>query len=106
MRSNPNCNGGNRRVKLVRRTIADCLHHNCQIEDYQNKDKLSVCRIFSLQLKPKLGRIKPSTGPHAACKPRVGHSCSRPYTLKCNWQRCTWKYILYKKIVCYLYTCS
>jgi len=27
---------------------------------------LSVCRMFSLQLKPKLGRTKPLTGPHAA----------------------------------------
>jgi len=26
------------------------------MEDYQNKNWLSVCRILSLQLKPKLGR--------------------------------------------------
>jgi len=26
--------------------------------------------------KPNLGRTKPSTGPHAARGPRVGHSCS------------------------------
>jgi len=30
----------------------------------QNKDKLS-CRILLLQRKPKLGRTKPLTGPHA-----------------------------------------
>jgi len=29
--------------------------------------ELSVCRIFLLQRKPKLGNTKPSTGPHAAC---------------------------------------
>ena len=37
-----------------------------QIEDYQNKDRLSVCRILLLQWTPNLGRTKPSTGPHAA----------------------------------------
>jgi len=36
------------------------------MEDYENKGRLSVCRIFSLQRTPKLGRTKPSTGPHAA----------------------------------------
>jgi len=36
-----------------------------QIEDYENKDRLPVCRISSLQRTPKLGRTKPSTGPHA-----------------------------------------
>jgi len=43
-----------------------------QIEDYENKDRLSVCRIFSLQRTPKLGRAIPWTGPI------VGHSCFRP----------------------------
>jgi len=38
-----------------------------QIEDYENKDRLSVCRIFSLQRTPKLGRTKPSTGSQVAC---------------------------------------
>ena len=38
----------------------------CQIQDYHNKNWLSVRGILSLQLKPKLGRTKPSTGPHAA----------------------------------------
>ena len=28
----------------------------CQVRDYQNKDRLSVCRILSLQRIPKLGR--------------------------------------------------
>jgi len=37
------------------------------MQDYQNKDRLSVSRILSLQRKPKLGRTKPLTGP------RVGH---------------------------------
>jgi len=32
---------------------------------YQNKDILSVYRILLLQQKPKLGRTKLSTGPHA-----------------------------------------
>ena len=35
-------------------------------EDYENKDRLSVCRIFSLQRTTKLGHTKPSTGPHGA----------------------------------------
>jgi len=48
-----------------------------QIEDYENKDRLSVCRLFSLQRTPKLGVTKPSTGQHAARGPRVGHSCIR-----------------------------
>jgi len=34
-----------------------------QIQDYENKDWLSVCRILSP--KPTLGRTKPSIGPHA-----------------------------------------
>jgi len=42
-----------------------------QIEDYEYKDRLSVCRIFSLQRTPKLGCTKPSTGP------RFGHSWTR-----------------------------
>jgi len=32
--------------------------------------------MLSLRLRPKLGRTKPSTGPHAARGPWVGHSCS------------------------------
>jgi len=36
--------------------------------------------VLSLQPKPKLGRTKPSTGPHAALGPQVGHSCSRRTT--------------------------
>jgi len=58
MRSNPNRNG-TRRVKVALMTTEDCLHQKCQIQDYQNKNCLSVCRILSLQLKPKLGRSKP-----------------------------------------------
>jgi len=57
-RSNPNCNG-NRRGKVALRPPA----LKFQIEDYENKDRLSVCRIFSLQRTPKPGRTKPSTGP-------------------------------------------
>jgi len=30
------------------------------------KIKTGICRILLLQRKPKLGRMKPSTGPHAA----------------------------------------
>jgi len=52
-----------------------------QIEDYENKDRLSVCRIFSLQQTPKLGRTKPSTGP------RVGHSWIR-HKIADKTQRC------------------
>jgi len=47
------------------------LHQKCQTQDYQNKDRLSVCRLLLLQRKPKLGRTKPSTGPwvgHSWCK--------------------------------------
>jgi len=38
----------------------------CQIQNYQNKNRLSVCTILLLQRKPKLGRTKLSIGPHAA----------------------------------------
>jgi len=38
----------------------DYLYQTCQIQDYQNNDWLSLCRIFSLQLKPKLCCTKPS----------------------------------------------
>ena len=31
-----------------------------------SKDRLSVCRILSIQRKPKLGLTKLLTGPHAA----------------------------------------
>ena len=44
------------------------LHQKCQIQDYQNKDRLPVCRRHLLQRKPKLGRRKLSTGPHAGCR--------------------------------------
>jgi len=37
----------------------------CQIQDYQIKDRMSVCKILLLQWKPKLGRTKLSTGSHA-----------------------------------------
>jgi len=50
------------------------LHQKFQIQDYQNKDRLSVCKMLLLQRKPNLGRTKPSPGPHAAWGPRVGHS--------------------------------
>jgi len=45
----------------------DHLHYKCQIQDYQNKDKLSVCRMLLLQRTPNW----------AARGPRVGHSCYR-----------------------------
>ena len=60
-RSNPNCNG-NRRDKVALR--ATCIKN--VIQKYQNKEKLSVCRILLLQRQPKLGRIKPSTRPNVA----------------------------------------
>jgi len=44
------------------------LHQKCQIQGYQNKERLSVCRILLLQRKPRLGSTKPSPGP------RLGHS--------------------------------
>jgi len=40
----------------------DHLHHKCEIQKYQNKNRLSVYRIHLLQQKPKLDRTKPSTG--------------------------------------------
>jgi len=61
-RSNPNCNG-NRRDKVALRNT--CIK-KCQIQYYQNKDRLSVFRILLLQRKPQLSRTNPSTGPHAA----------------------------------------
>ena len=45
----------------------------CQIQDYQNTDRLSVCRMLLLQRKSKLCRTKPSAWP------RVGHSCSKHF---------------------------
>jgi len=77
MRWDPNCNG-NRRVKMEQRSTEDCLFQKCQIQDYQNKNWLSVCRMLSLQLKPKLGRKKPAIGPHAARGLWIGHKGSRP----------------------------
>ena len=41
------------------------LRQKCQVQDCQNKDRLSEYRMLLLQRKPKLGRTKPSTGPHA-----------------------------------------
>jgi len=43
------------------------------------KDRLSEYRMISLQRKPKLGCTKSWTGPHAAYRPRVGHSCLKGY---------------------------
>jgi len=70
-RSNPNYNGS-RCDKALRIPAL-----NCQMEDCENKDRLSVCRVFLLQRTPKLDRTKPSTGL------RVGHNCSREKLL-CN----------------------
>jgi len=50
------------------------LHQKYQIEDYQSKDRLSVCMILLLQRQPKPGRTKHSAGPHRV--PWVGHSWS------------------------------
>jgi len=36
------------------------MHKKFQIQDYQNKDWLSVCRILLLQRKAKLGRKRPA----------------------------------------------
>jgi len=78
MRTNPNCN---RRVEVALRSTEDCLHQKCQIQDYRNKSWLSVCGILSLQLKPKLGHTKLSTGLG------VGHSCTMQtfLTLPYHW---------------------
>jgi len=59
MRYESNCDG-NRRVKVALKTAEDCLHQTCQAQDYQNKNWLSVYRILSLQLKSKLGRMRPA----------------------------------------------
>jgi len=65
------------------------LHQKYRIQDYQNKDRVSVCRILLLQWKPKLGRTKPSTEPHAA---RIGHCWSSPFEIKHklteSWKAC------------------
>ena len=61
MHSNPNCNGNRRDEVALRATSI-----KRQIQNYQNKDRLSVCRILLLQRTPKLGCTKPSTKPHAA----------------------------------------
>jgi len=51
-----------------------------QIQNYQNKDRLSVCRILLLQRTPRLGRTKPSNGPHETRGPWVGHSWTKQRT--------------------------
>jgi len=43
---------------------------------------MSVCRIRLLQRTPKLGSTKPSNRQHAARGPWVGHSWTRPKSLK------------------------
>ena len=43
------------------------MYQKCQIQEYHNKNRLSVCRILLLQRKPKPGCTKPSPGS------RVGH---------------------------------
>jgi len=63
-RSNHNCNG-NRRDKTAHRTT--CIFDaSCQIKDYQNKDRLSVCRLLLLKRNLnraaqslRLGRMQP-----------------------------------------------
>jgi len=54
----------------VKSGTEDYLQLKYQIQDYQNKDRLS-CRIRFLQRKLKLGRTKPTTGPHADHEPRL-----------------------------------
>ena len=71
MRSNPNCNG-NRRVKVALRTASI----KNVIQNYQRKNWLSVGRILSLQPKPKLGRTKPSTGPHVGRESDIADALS------------------------------
>ena len=51
--------------------IEDHLHPKCQIQNYQNKDRLSVCLVvvgylllLQVQHKSKPGCTKPLTGPH------------------------------------------
>jgi len=44
--------------------------------DYQNKDRLSVCRMFLLQQKSQFGSTKPSSGPHAARGPWLWYTWS------------------------------
>jgi len=60
---NPNCNG-NRRDKVALKTT--CIKNvKFKIIKIRTGCHLSVYRILLLQRKPKLGRTKPSTGPHA-----------------------------------------
>jgi len=55
-----------------------CVCSYTYVQDYQNKDRLSACRIILLQRKPKLGHNK--TFDWAACGPQVGQSCVRSST--------------------------
>ena len=68
-RSNPNCNCNRSDLSGTE----DHLQQKCQIQDYQNKDKLSA-------MQGTFTAAKTWTGPHkifdwAACGPWVGHSC-------------------------------
>jgi len=71
MRSNPNCNG-KRRAKWHWGLLRTACIKNVTIKIIKIRTSCQY-RILSLQLKLKLGCTKPSTGPHAARGPRVGH---------------------------------
>jgi len=64
------------------------MHQKCQLQDYQNKDRLSVYRILLLQRKFKLGRTKPSTGSHAACDSDMADLSGRFHAQSKASQRC------------------
>jgi len=38
----------------------DHLHQKCQIQHYQDKDRLSECMVLLLRWKPKLGHMRPA----------------------------------------------
>jgi len=62
--SNPNCSG-NRHNQVALRTT--CINNvKFKIIKINNKNKLSVCRLLSLQRKSNPGRTKPLTRSHAA----------------------------------------
>ena len=71
-------------IRTLTATVTDVINRHwgppalkCHIKNCQNKDRLLVYGIPLLQRKFRLGRTKPSTGPHAARAPRVWHSWAR-----------------------------
>jgi len=83
-------------VKDVIKCPEDHLHLKSQIQDYQNKDRLSIylhiCKILLLQRRPKLGRRKSSNGAHAARGLDIAGLDSH---VRCHYWALAQKYVLY-----------